>query len=134
MNASYLFSMILCKTFCNLLDKILDIILYMLSTSDMGLYSSSPCGLSTLGIRVIKKVLQPLGHPPQLWKQFVPLTTFVLIMSQNCLKKLKLNPSSPGLFLLSHSQTTAFIYSIKNILTKDHYPFCLWLRKQHCLT
>jgi len=47
--------------FFSILDNTLDMILYMHSTKDIGLYSSRLIRLSFLGISTINYVLQPLG-------------------------------------------------------------------------
>jgi len=63
----------------------------------------------------MKDALHPFGHLPQLWKKVTAFIMSTLMVSQNCLTKLKLKPSGLGLLLLSQSQIDALISSYENL-------------------
>jgi len=48
----------------------------MLSTREIGLYSSNFCGLSTFGMMVMKDALVHLGQELNVWKLFTTLKKY----------------------------------------------------------
>ena len=82
-----------------------------------------------LGIRAMKDALLPLGNLPFMKNSSINLIKSGFKISQNCLIKLKFNPSGPGLLSPPQAQTADLISTSENLATR--LSFCPWPREEN---